>query len=415
MMETSLTLAKPQLCLASVEAEHRDTAPILSVVMPCLNEAETLGRCIVKAQQAIRQLGVSGEIVVADNGSTDHSIEIAESLGARVVHVESKGYGCALRAGVSASRGRFVVMGDSDDSYDFSRLSPFLDALTAGADLVMGNRFLGGIMPGAMPWKHRYIGNPVLTAIGRLFFRSPVGDFHCGLRAFTRTAFDRMDLRTPGMEFASEMVIRATLLGLRVDEVPTVLHKDGRSRPPHLRSWRDGWRHLRFMLLLCPLWLFLVPGLALSAAGLATGVWLLPGERTLGSVRVDIHTLLIAACVALLGTQLVAFGLLARRFARLYGLLPESRRTATKSSSELEVGLVVGLTTALGGAASLVAALVRWSHAGFGALDPTSVMRLVIPGVFLAILGTQIVFNAFFMGLLGMPAERRADVRLHAC
>ena len=239
----------------------------LSIVMPCLNEAETLATCIEKANRSLKSLNITGEVVVADNGSTDGSLEIAAERGARVVHAAEKGYGNALRAGIAAARGKFIIIGDADDSYDFSAIEPFVAKLREGCDLVMGNRFCGGIMPGAMPWKHRWIGNPVLTGIGRLLFRSPVGDFHCGLRGFNKAAYERLDLRTTGMEFASEMVIKSTLLGQKIAEVPTVLHKDGRSHPPHLRSWRDGWRHLRFMLLFSPRWLFLIPGLVLLALG----------------------------------------------------------------------------------------------------------------------------------------------------
>ena len=263
----------------------------LSIVMPCLNEAETLATCIDKARGFLDRHGIAGEIVIADNGSTDGSQEIAVSRGARVVNVPSKGYGSALMGGIAAARGRYVIMGDADDSYDFTDLMPFVERLRAGDELVMGNRFLGGIEPGAMPPLHKYLGNPVLTWIGRLFFGSPSGDFHCGLRGFDRQAILSLDLQTTGMEFASEMVVRATLQGLRIDEVPTTLSKDGRSRPPHLRSWRDGWRHLRFLLMYSPRWLFLYPGLFLMIVGLLAGAWLLPGPRRIGGVELDIQTL----------------------------------------------------------------------------------------------------------------------------
>jgi glycosyltransferase involved in cell wall biosynthesis len=248
----------------------------LSVVMPCLNEAETLAACIKKIQASLSQNHIKGEIIVADNGSTDGSQEIATKMGVRVIHVDEKGYGNALMGGIAAARGKFIIMGDADDSYDFTALMPFLDKLREGYDLVMGNRFKGGVQPGAMPFLHQYLGNPVLTFIGRLFFRSPCGDFHCGLRGFTREAILKMDLRTVGMEFASEMVVKATLHKMRIAEVPTTLSPDGRSRPPHLRSWRDGWRHLCFLLLYSPRWLFLYPGALLMLIGFATGLWLLP-------------------------------------------------------------------------------------------------------------------------------------------
>jgi len=279
-------------------------APLeLSIVMPCLNEAETVGRCIQKAQRSLAELGITGEIIVADNGSTDGSDVTATSVGARVVRVEAQGYGNALMSGISASRGKYIIMGDADDSYDFGNLGPFVEKLQEGFDLVMGNRFKGGIKRGAMPPLHRYLGNPVLTAIGKLFFKSPCNDFHCGLRGFNKTAIMKLDLRTTGMEFASEMVVKATLHNLRITEVATTLSPDGRSRPPHLRSWRDGWRHLRFLLLFSPRWLFLYPGALLMLVGFATGLWLLPGQRTVAGINFDIHTLLFAALAVIIGFQ----------------------------------------------------------------------------------------------------------------
>lgn len=274
-MNTTIQIADVRKAVAGEPHDDVEAAPEFSVVLPCLNEAETLAKCIEKAQRAFRELGIDGEVVVGDNGSTDGSQQIAERLGARVIPVAEKGYGNALRGGVVAARGKYLIMGDSDDSYDFSAISPFVGKLRQGYDLVMGNRFRGGIMPGAMPWKHKWIGNPVLSFIGRLLFHCPVRDFHCGMRGFSKDAYERMKLQTTGMEFASEMVIKSTLLQMRIDEVPTILYKDGRSRPPHLRSWRDGWRHLRFMLLFSPRWLFLYPGAAstrgVSGLGLALG------------------------------------------------------------------------------------------------------------------------------------------------
>ena len=291
--------------------------------MPCLNEAETLETCIRKARDFLERHGVRGEIVIGDNGSTDGSQEIARRCGARVVDVKVRGYGAALYHATLAARGKYVIMGDSDDSYDFSDLMPLLKELRAGRDLVMGNRFPGGIKPGAMPWKNRYLGNPILSGLGRLFFKCPVRDFHCGLRGYSAEAFRRMDLQTTGMEFASEMVIKATLLGMDVAEAPTTLSPDGRSRPPHLRPWRDGWRHLRFMLLYSPRWLFLYPGLLLMLLGLGVGAWLLPQPRQVGGTVLDVHTLLYAAAAVLLGFQTCMFAVLARAFAASRKLLPE--------------------------------------------------------------------------------------------
>src|ERR1700761_8487272 len=279
----------------------------LSILMPCLNEAETLGQCLAKAQGFLRRTGIRGEVIVADNGSTDGSQTIAASNGARVVAIKERGYGSALIGGIRAARGTYVIMGDSDDSYDFSNLDQFVEKLRAGYEMVMGNRFLGGIMPGAMPPLHRYLGNPVLSTIGRVFFRSPCSDFHCGLRGFRRDAILRLDLQAPGMEFASEMVVKATINKLRFAEVPIKLHPDGRSRPPHLRSWRDGWRHLRFLLLFSPRSLFLYPGFIMFAAGLLAMAWLLPGSRTVGGVTFDIHTLLYAAMLVAIGFQSMFF------------------------------------------------------------------------------------------------------------
>jgi glycosyltransferase involved in cell wall biosynthesis len=271
----------------------------LSVVMPCLNEAETLETCIRKAQRALEQQNLAGEVVVADNGSTDGSIAIAERLGARVVRVQARGYGNALMGGIAAASGKYVIMGDADDSYDFSHIPRFLDKLREGADLVMGNRFRGGIEKDAMPLLHQYFGNPLLTRIGRLFFHSPVGDFYCGIRGFRKDAYEKMGLRTTGMEFATEMVVKATLLNLRIAEVPTTLVPDGRTRRPHIRTWRDGWRTLRFFLLYSPRWLFLYPGAVLMFVGSVLGLWLLPAPRRIGEVTFDVHTLVYAAAFAL--------------------------------------------------------------------------------------------------------------------
>ena len=366
----------------------------VTVVMPCLNEAETLAVCIRKALDCLSDNGISGEVVVADNGSTDGSQAIAEAEGARVVPVEVKGYGNALMGGIDSARGRYVLMGDADDSYDFSALLPFIEKLREGNDLVMGNRFRGGIAPGAMPALHRYLGNPVLSGLGRLFFRCPVGDFHCGLRGFSREAIWRMKLQTTGMEFASEMVVKATLLGLRIVEVPTTLSPDGRSRPPHLRSWRDGWRHLRFMLLFSPAWLFLYPGLLLMIVGLGVGGWLLPEARQLGGATLDVNTLAYSSLAVLLGFQSVLFAVFTRTFVGTQGLGPKSRvLNKLYRYVTLETGLVLGgVLIVLGLAVSIVATL-GWSEVDFGNLNPSEVLRQVIPAILAIALGFQIVLQ----------------------
>jgi glycosyltransferase involved in cell wall biosynthesis len=367
----------------------------VSIVMPCLNEAETLGICIEKAQSYLTQHNISGEIVVADNGSTDGSIEIAKQMNARVIRVKAKGYGSALMSGIAAARGKYVIMGDSDDSYDFTNLTPFMEKLREGYDLVMGNRFKGGIKPGAMPPLHKYLGNPVLTAIGRLLFSSPCGDFHCGLRGFNRDAIAKLNLRTTGMEFASEMVVKATLNKLRITEVPTTLSPDGRSRPPHLRSWRDGWRHLRFLLLYSPRWLFLYPGMLLILLGLISTFWFLPTPR--------VHTLLYSSAAIIIGFQTVTFAIFTKAFAISEGLLPEdSRLKRVFRYINLEVGLIVGNALWLIGMAGSIYAFSTWGANLFGSLDPSQTMRIVIPSVTCLALGFQIILSSFFLSVLGL-------------
>jgi glycosyltransferase involved in cell wall biosynthesis len=375
----------------------------LSIVMPCLNEAETLASCIGKAQSYLRRSGISGEIVVGDNGSTDGSQEIAAKLGARVIHIPIRGYGAALYGAVTAAHGRYCIMGDSDDSYDFENLDAFVEKLRAGYDVVMGNRFQGGIQPGAMPWKNRYIGNPILSTIGKLFFRAGVGDFHCGLRGFTKSAFQKMDLRTTGMEFASEMVIKAKLMGLKMTEAPTILKPDGRSRPPHLLPYRDGWRHLRFMLLHSPRWLFLYPGSLLILLGLAGCAWLLPGPRVVHGVGFDVHTLLYAFVSVLLGFQLVAFAVFTKVFAISEGLLPEDPRlTRVFRYITLETGLVAGGLLVAAGIGGSVFAVSGWAKESFGTLDAGHMLRIVMPAVFSLTLGVQIICSSFFLSILGL-------------
>lgn len=375
----------------------------ISVVMPCLNEARTLGACIRKAKAAFERAGLRGEVVIADNGSTDGSQAIAEELGARVISVAHKGYGNALRAGIAAARGEYVVMGDSDDSYDFTQVDVFVAKLREGFDLVMGNRFWGERVPGAMPFLHRYLGNPVLSWLGRLFFKCPVGDFQCGLRAFRKDRIDQLELQTTGMEFSTEMVVKATLFKLRIAEIPTTLSPDGRDRPPHLRTWRDGWRYLRFLLLYSPRWLFWYPGLALMLAGAAVSVWLLPGPRTVGSVTFDYHTLLFGAMAILIGFQSVNFAVFSKIFATTEGLLPEDPRlNRLYRYITLEVGLVIGALLILGGAGLWVFGLGYWRSHHFGPLNPEETLRIVIPGFIGLTLGVEIVLSSFFISVLGM-------------
>ena len=371
--------------------------------MPCLNEAETLETCLRKAKHGLIDGNIAGEIIVADNGSSDGSIEIAERLGARVAHVQDKGYGSTLMGGIAAARGKYILMGDADDSYDFGHIPRFVEKLREGADLVIGNRFRGGIQKGAMPPLHRYLGNPVLTRIGRLFFHSPVGDFHCGLRAFRKDAYQRMKLQTTGMEFATEMVVKATLLKLSITEVDTTLSPDGRSRPPHLRTWRDGWRHLRFLLLYSPRWLFLYPGTALMLVGIMLGLWLLPSSRTVGSVTFDVHTMLYAAVFVLLGYQSIVFAVFTKVFAVLEGLLPpDPILDKLFRYMTLEVGLVAGALLLVAGLGISVHAVSDWGMQHFGALNYSRTMRTIIPAALLLTLGAQTVFASFFLSALGL-------------
>jgi glycosyltransferase involved in cell wall biosynthesis len=375
----------------------------LSVVMPCLNEATTLESCIRNAQRVLQEANLGGEVVVADNGSTDGSPDIAERLGARVVHVKAKGYGNALMGGIAAASGKYIVMGDADGSYDFGHVPRFVEKLREGADLVMGNRFRGGIQKDAMPPLHKYFGNPALTRIGRLFFRSQVGDFYCGMRGFRKDAYQKMGLRTTGMEFATEMVVKATLLKLRVTEVPTTLSPDGRNRPPHLRTWRDGWRTLRFFLLYSPRWLFLYPGTALMLVGSGLGLWLLPAPRTVGSVTLDVHTILYGAAFVLLGFQAIAFAVFTKLFAISEGLLPpDPLLDKLFRYMTLEVGLAAGAALIIFGFVRSVFAVRIWQSQHFGRLDYSHTMRIIIPAALFLILGVQTVFSSFFLSVLGM-------------
>jgi len=373
----------------------------VSIVMPCLNEAESLAVCITKAQNFLRAHRVSGEVIIADNGSTDGSPRIAKELGAKVVHVKKKGYGNALQGGFEVAEGKFIIMGDADDSYDFSDLMKFIDALEDGYDLVMGNRFKGGIMTGAMPFLHRYLGNPILSWIARLFFQSNVGDFHCGLRGFRKDILPLLNLQTTGMEFASEMVVKATLNNLSIKEVPVILYPDRRSRPPHLRTWSDGWRHLRFLLLYSPRWLFFYPGIFLALMGLLVSSLLIGGPQNFAGIVLDINTLLYAAFLIIMGVQAVLFSLFTYVFGVNSNLLPKQESTEKLLHFiGLEKGIVVSTAMMALGFASSIVALVYWSQNYFGEIDPRLSMRLVIPGAVLFTLGIQTLFASFFLGIL---------------
>ncbi|GHD16996.1 dolichol-P-glucose synthetase [Tianweitania populi] len=381
----------------------------LTVLMPCLNEAETLAACINKAKAYLDRSGVVGEIVIADNGSTDGSQDIASGLGARVVPVSQKGYGAALLGGIAAAHGRYIIMGDADDSYDFGTLDPFVEALRGGgADLVMGNRFKGGIEPGAMPFLHRYLGNSVLSLLGRVFFHVKARDFHCGLRGFRADSIRKLDLRTTGMEFASEMVVRSALAGLTIAEVPTTLKPDGRSRGPHLKTWRDGWRHLKFLLMYNPRWLFVIPGLLLCAVGLTLTAGLSAGPVQLSnSLTLDLNTFMAACFMVVTGVQLVTFGMLSRLYADRIGLLPPNAASrwlkAHISTDRLALGagacLLVGLTL-------FGSAFGSWAAMSFGPLNDPSIPRVVLLGLMLIATAFQVFFSAFLLGVLEIPALR---------
>lgn len=373
----------------------------LTILMPCLNEAQTLAGCIREAQQYIARAHLDAEVLVSDNGSTDGSIELAQALGARVIHAPVRGYGAALMEGIRCARGRYIIMGDSDGSYDFAHLDAFVDALRAGADVVMGNRFLGGIEPGAMPWLHRYVGNPVLSWLARRFFKAGVGDFHCGLRGVSQKAMLELGLAGTGMEFATEMVAKAALNGHRIVEVPTILRRDGRDRPPHLRTWRDGWRHLLFMLLFSPKWLFFFPGVVLTLVGGAGVISLAHGTFRIGAIGLDIHSLLYASGALIIGVQLIQFAFLSKWVAVLAGLVPQPKWLARWSSAiSLEAGVITGFGLFLSGLFWSMQVTGIWSAGGFGALDPRMVMRAAIPAVTLMVLGLQACAGAFLAGAL---------------
>lgn len=379
---------------------------MLTILMPCLNESETLGKCIHKAKAWASSSGLSTEILVADNGSTDGSQSIAESLGARVIQVSQRGYGSALFHGCMAAKGEWIILGDSDDSYDFGKLDLFVSKLTDGFDLVMGNRFAGGISHGAMPWKNRYIGNPILSGVGHFLFKCPAKDFHCGLRAIKKSAFLAMDLRTTGMEFASEMVIKANLLGMAIAEVPTTLSKDGRSRPPHLRPWRDGWRHLRFMFLFSPRWLFFIPGCFIFLASFITYSALLIAPVRIGMVTFDVHTLFFAEAGVVLGFLFVAVGVITRMFAVREGLLREDTSfEILQRYPVFEIGVLGGLGMLMMGLYWGVDSLMGWSAVGFGTLAPGAMLRTISLSTTLIMLGGIVVMTGMVTGFMTIPTR----------
>lgn len=370
----------------------------VSILMPCLNESETLARCITKAMQFLKTQGVAGEVIIADNGSTDGSQEIAKELGARVISIPKRGYGNALLGGIQEARGKYIIMGDSDDSYDFSQLSHFVEKLRGGAELVMGNRFTGKIEPGAMPFLHRYLGNPILSFLGRLFFKSPCGDFHCGLRGFNKKSIQTLGLTTGGMEFASEMVVKASLRGLQIKEVPITLHKDGRSRPPHLRTWSDGWRHLKFLLLFSPKWLFFYPGLSLMILGSIMTVILEFGPLKIGQVFLDVHTLLISSAAIPVGFQFLVFGIFVKAKGVKEGILPANKNLRKLLGLlSIESCLVFGSMMILAGCLGILYSVYVWGSTQFGNLNPSEQLRIIIPATLSLSLGTQLVFSGFFI------------------
>jgi glycosyltransferase involved in cell wall biosynthesis len=379
----------------------------LTILMPCLNEAETVGVCVRKARRFLIEHGIDGEVVVADNGSTDGSQQIAEAEGARVIAAPQRGYGAALLAGIAGARGRYVIMGDADDSYDFTALMPFLGKLRDRVDLVMGNRLAGGIAPGAMPFLHRYLGNPVLSWLGRSFFRIRVADFHCGLRGFDRDRIRALELRTTGMEFASEMIVRSALANYRIAEVPTTLRPDGRTRPPHLRTWRDGWRHLVFLLLYSPRWLYIYPGLALLVLGIAGASALLPGVVIVGGVGFDIHTFIVACFFVLLGAQAISFGILVRRFAVSLGFMPPSRHfSRLLDALSLERILIAAAILLVIGVSGMFMSVREWAASGFGALQYSVLLRMVILSMTTIAFGIQLAFMAFLLAIMEIPSRQ---------
>jgi len=372
----------------------------LTVIMPCLNEAETLERCIRKAQKCMDENGIDGEVLVADNGSTDGSIEIAEKCGARVAHISEKGYGAALRGGTKEAYGKYCIMGDADDSYDFSKLMPYMEKLREGYDLVMGNRFKGGIEKGAMPFLHRYLGTPVISFIGRLFYHNDIGDFNCGMRGYNKEKIVDLKLKSNGMEYASEMIVKSALQGYKIAEVPTTLSVDGRSREPYLSTWSDGWRHLKFLLMHSPDWLFLIPGLVFIVLGLIMMVVLTIEPVVINNISFDINTMLFSAGFILVGVNAVLFSCYTKVFAAQTGYIPLTESMKKISKFTMEKGIVTGLLMILAGLAASVASIVIWGKTSYGVLDPDKIMRITIPAMTLCVIGVELVFGGFFLEIL---------------
>ena len=372
----------------------------LTILMPCLNEAETIAICIKKALNFLKTSGVDGEVLISDNGSTDDSVKIAESMGARVVHAPIKGYGGALITGCKEALGKYVIMGDADDSYDFEHLMPFVEKLREGSDLVMGNRFEGGIEDGAMPWSHRYIGNPVLSFIGRLFFKSKIRDFHCGLRGYNRDSILKLELHTTGMEYASEMVVKSELARYKVSEVPTTLKQDGRTGAPHLRSFRDGWRHLKFLCMYSPRWLFLYPGIALLLIGLLGGIILSFKQITFGAVEFSIHSLLYCMMSIILGVNVIYFYTFTKLYAQKTHFIPHDKIIDRIVAFSEDKGMLIGTILALLGGATSIIALIIWQQSGFSQMNPEQLMRWVLPATTMIEVGIETIFACFFMGIL---------------
>lgn len=382
----------------------------LTILMPCLNESETIGTCINKAQKWLSENHINGEILISDNGSTDGSQETALALGARVINVPQKGYGRALSWGIKAAHGKYIIMGDSDDSYDFSSLTPFIEKLREGYDLVMGNRFTGGIKKGAMPPLHQYLGNPLLSGIGKAFFHSDCSDFHCGLRGFNRESAVKMDLRTPGMEFASEMVIKATLLKMKICEVPTILYPDGRNRPPHLRSWSDGWRHLRFMLLYSPRWLFLYPGMLILLLGIIGFFGLATGPKKISGITFESNSLLIFSFAVIIGVQIILFSVYSKVYGMNEGYLPINKQLLQLLKLfRLETSIIIGAFLFLIGLSGLIVFIISWTSQGAGQLDTVSSIRQTIIWLMLIYFGLMFIFSGFFLSTLGIKKEYWAE------
>ena len=377
----------------------------LSIVMPCLNEELTVGTCVTKAVNFLKEYKINGEVIVADNGSTDRSVEIATKQGARVVRIEQKGYGSALRGGFESALGKYIIMADADDSYDLINLMPFVEKLREGYELVMGNRFKGGIKKGAMPWHHRYIGNPILSFLGKLFFKTPANDFHCGLRGFTKTAIEKMNLQTTGMELASEIVIKSSILGMNTCEVPTTLSPDGRDRPPHLRSFRDGWRHLRFLLIYSPSWLFLYPGMVLAILGSLFSLALFFGPVNIGFRYIDFHSFIATGTLMFMGFNMISFASITRVYAYYSGLLPIAPKIfSLLKFINLERGLAIGFTMLVIGATIMIRAVLLSEN--FAQIGYDTSVRLVFGGSLAFILGWQIILTSFALSMLGLNISK---------